>query len=49
LDTTDENYTLHGHFTKEELKEINAYKPAILPDIPDDVAENLRSLNAVSY
>jgi len=49
LDTTDEIYTLEGHFTKEELKEIDAYKPAILQDIPDDVAEYMRTLNAVSY
>ena len=33
----------------EELREIEQYKPVILADISDDVAEYLRTLNGVSY
>jgi hypothetical protein len=44
LDTRDQNYNIESHYTKEELREIDQYKPVILPDISDDVAEYLRTL-----
>ncbi|CAG8812098.1 18511_t:CDS:10, partial [Gigaspora margarita] len=43
IDPTDKLYVDNDVFTKEELKEIGAYKRRSLPEIPDDLFDYLRT------